>query len=154
MAITFTSMSDYILKFYYMKRSAERFREDNKARFKTTSPWAITTELPTLRIANNVLTNGRGYTGKGGQGRWRLDSKVQFDKVYLCPETSREFTDDDLKRYYDNLYLEQEAFARESVDGAMFTRDPSTLNMVVRFKDGTVETLPLELIEELVRGTR
>lgn len=114
------------LRQQYIERLAKEYHETHKDEYETTSPYALTRKLPTLRIVDNVLTSGSGHTdpisshstvirgffggvkgissrSSGGGGRWEVDSKVQFDKVYLCPETGREFTDADMEKYREQL---------------------------------------------------
>jgi hypothetical protein len=146
----------------YIRRFADEFRRTNEARYKSTSPWAVTTELPKLRVVDNAITKGEGYTspGKshtrvvrtgifrkqavteqsGSGGSWKLDTTVQFDKIFMCPVTGREFTDADLKAYKDALHQECEDFARDKADGIEYYSDPATLNIVIKLKDNTVET--------------
>jgi hypothetical protein len=130
---------------------AKEFREQNKDHFTTKSPYAITTEQPTSRLVDNPITKGswscsgpqvsveRGFFGgikdvsvEGGGRGGNIDTTVQFDEIFLCPVTHREFLTKDLDDYFEELRKEQDCYAwqktRKKINGAHI--DSNTLNVI------------------------
>ena len=175
-SISTTSNVEFdLVKMAILKRYANEFREANKERYKTTSPYALTTKLPQLRIVDNAIQTGkgdpihvstsshaiRGFFGgvkgvvnntSGGGGGWKLDTKVQFDKVYMCPVTNREFTDDDMETYKDHLHQECRMFAENKLTGNKLEilLSPGTLDITIRLGDN-IETFTYENFMKFIR---
>jgi len=157
-----------------LKRYAEEFRKANINRYESTSPYAVTTKLPELRIVDNAIHTGkgdpisistsshviRGFFGgvkgvvnntHGGGGGWKLDTMVQFDKIYMCPVTHREFTDEDMQDYKDRLYNECRAYAENKLNSEtleIFT-NPGTLDISIRIGNN-VENYSQEAFYKLI----
>jgi len=125
-----TSTTHVRLHRYFVEKFSKEFRDKHKKEYETTSPYATTTKLPTLRIVDNPIITGKGHTNSisshstvyrgffggvkgvansvsGGGGNWNIDTEVQFDKIYLCPVTNREFTDGDMDEYFKNLNMQK-----------------------------------------------
>lgn len=164
------------IRFALMKRYDDEFREANKERFESTSPYAVTNELPTLRVVDNAIQTGkgdpisigtssnvvRGFFGgvkgvinntKGSGGGWKLDTKVQFDKVYMCSVTNREFTDEDMEKYMKGLRREGREYAENKVgEHITIITIPTTTNIIVRTDAGDEEFTQEEFYKFIGRG--
>ena len=134
-----TSVTHVRLHRYFVEKFSKEFRDEHKKEYKSTSPYAITTKIPTLRIVDNPIITGEGHTDSisshstvyrgffggvkgvansvsGGGGNWNLDTKVQFDKIYLCPVTNREFTDKDMDNYLHKLNNQRRKYVESKLE--------------------------------------
>lgn len=111
-------------------------RSQLEKKFESKSPYAVTSQTPTSRLVDNAITKGswrtspintsaqHGIFGKmrivrvgGGESNGSIDTTVQFDEIFMCPVTGREFLKKDLDDYKKGLENE----LRHYVDGMVYT---------------------------------
>ena len=105
--------------------------KDREAR-NSTSPYAVTAKLPSSRIESTPLTYTDINTSNGSP---YITTEIHQETIYCCPVTKKEFTSEDLFRYYD-AYVSK--FARDTnveFDKTFFLRHPNTLMTEVKYKD-------------------
>lgn len=152
------------LKRYLSAKHADEFYQQNIKRFESKSPYAVTDKDAGVRIVDNVILKGHGFLStiktktqivkrkpitdvSGGGGSWNLDSKVQFDKIYTCPVTKREFTQEDLSLYWANLRQEQKNYAAARVNFIECWNNPATRSIHVRYGEDKEHAIEIELNE-------
>lgn len=156
------------LELLLMKLHSTVKRGELEKEFNSTSPYAVTTKQPTSRIVDNAITKGdwhtspvhssvsRGFFGgvkdvrvSGGDGRGSIDTKVQFDEIFKCPVTGREFLQKDLDQYKHNLRREVDDYVTEKLKTAAVESSPMTLDIRIA-TDGMIFNIPEEAIEKLL----
>lgn len=128
-----------------------KFYKEHEAEINSTSPYAVTDKTPTMRIVDNPITEGswrvspvhssvsRGFFGgvrdvtiSGGGGGGSMTTKVQFDRISMCPVTKREFTDADLERYHKDWMYQVESFAKDNVKALKCSTDPISMSIIIQ----------------------
>jgi hypothetical protein len=131
---------------------ARKFYIEHRAEAESTSPYAVTDKIPTMRIVDNPITKGqghissvhssvtrgffggiKGFSASGGGGSWELDTKVQFDHISMCPVTGREFTDAELKKHHDDWDYRIESHGRTEAKQLTHYEDPGTGTITFRY---------------------
>jgi len=137
------------LKMIYMKPFYEKFKENNKDRFESTSPFAVTKEIPSMRIDSSpIITGGSGWF----KGQIWIDTQVQQEKIYLCPVTHQEFTAKDIDEYKEGLRDEAMQYAKNKVGTISYSFDHATLNVVINTKDKRYVYTSTEFNDLLMKG--
>lgn len=130
------------IEILYIKRYSKLYREDHKAEYYSTSPYAPTDKTARMRIVDNAITKGHGHTDEvsstnhygffggfkgsslsGGGGDWEIDTEVQFDRIYLCPVTGKEFLEKDLSEHKSSQLAKLKDWVEEQMRNTRFATD-------------------------------
>lgn len=143
------------IQILYAKRYAEEYRKRHKEEYYSLSPYAPTSKTPTMRIVDNAIITGSGYTDEitstdhygffggyqgssqsGGGGSWEINTEVQFDRIYLCPVTGQEFLASDLKEYRNIQFEKLREWSLAQVDKLRIREDFGVDGWTVITPDG------------------
>lgn len=167
MSLSF-AQSDSIVRQLGIKLHSTMKRAELEDKLKSTSPFAITSKIPTSRIVDNAIIKGemniapvqanvvrgffggvRGVSVRGGDGRGRIETTVQFDTIYKCPVTGQEFRREDMESHKRNLESEVKWYVEDKLKTTIAENDSMTLKIRIA-TDGMVFMIEREQIEKLL----